>query len=1023
MLRIQRRSILLKYFATLLLGGSLLGFVFFNEGDQVDGLPSKVDFNYHIRPILSNNCYSCHGPDSSSRKAGLRLDTYEGATSLLESGLQAIVPGSGHKSELIHRITHSDKSERMPPVENGSALSQREIALLEKWIKQGAEYKPHWSLIPLEEVEIPRIRQKEFVYNHIDRFMLQQLEQKELSPAPLAGREALIRRLSFVLTGLPPKPSHVQQFLQDTTAQAYEKWVNYYLSSPQFGERWARHWMDIVRYAETRGHEFDYEIGGAWHYRDYLIRAFNEDLPYDQFVYEHLAGDLLKDPRKHPEEGFNESIIGTAFFGLGEGKHSPVDIKEEESFRIDNMIDVTAKAFQGLTVGCAKCHDHKFDPIPTTDYYAMYGIFESMRTTQAPVGYTPETEKLMDKINTLRRQLREEVGNGWQKQLEKLASSNAFKVSNNLSKESLSALDSVDYKIIGDFRKGTSDGWLTDGYAFGKRGTTGMIRFSRDSQYIRYLYPGMMSSRKISPGIIGALRSPNFVIEYDSLQVWAEGIASTIRVVIDNFQLIQYPIYGGLSRTVDSTNATIYGFNLEKWKGHKAYIEIMPGRFNRHVFHIDPDAYIDAYYAIVFNDSTLPEGFFQPLHLPGLNTHVHTDLSVAIHKWMKGQAGNADIDVINQGLRTRLLERRLSPIAIDLLTQIDSLGSAVYTPDYIEAVTEGEKVKSPVFIRGSHSMPSEQIVEHRFLSAVAPGPDTFDIDTNSRYAWAGALLDESNPLTARVMVNRLWHHVFGRGIVETVDNFGVQGKLPSHPQLLDYLANEFIRQQWSIKSIIKMMVMSQAFQREAQASERSMEVDPQNILLSHYPVRRLEAEAIRDAILATSGCLDSMMYGNPIPVHLTEFMNGRGRPWYQGPLDGAGRRSIYTAVRRNFLPAFMITFDMPVPATAFGKRNVTNIPAQSLALMNDPFVVEQAYEWAKRLLDEYPANWERRVNRMYWEAFSRAATLNEIDEAKSFLEKQGELYDQCEAEWLHDIQTWSDLCHAMFNVKSFIYTL
>ncbi len=1023
MLRTQRRYVWLKFVVTTGIGAILLGFVFFNEGKDELNLPRKVDYNYHIRPILSNNCYSCHGPDSSSREAGLRLDTYEGATQLSESGIQAIVPGSGHKSELIHRVRHEKDSERMPPAENGNPLSEREIALLEKWIDQGAEYKKHWSLIPPEAVNVPYIKQTSFVNNPIDQFILHKLEQQQLTPVPLANKETLIRRLSFVLTGLPPHPDHVQEFIQDTTEHAYEKWVDYYLGSSSFGERWARHWMDIVRYAETRGHEFDYGIGGAWHYRDYLIRAFNEDIPYDEFVYEHLAGDLLEDPRTHPQEGFNESVIGTAFFGMGEGKHSPVDIKEEESYRIDNMIDVTAKAFQGLTVGCAKCHDHKFDPIPTTDYYAMYGMLESMRTTQLPIGYASETEEKMAQLLEWKQVLRKEVAANWLDELEHIPFTKTHKVSVENDTPASSSQDSLGYKIFGDFRSGTFDGWYADGFAFGSSGTIGMPRMSKDSQYVRYLYPGKVSSRSIGTGIIGALRSPNFVIEHDSLQVYAAGKRATIRIVIDNFQLIQYPIYGGLSRSVDTNEVQIYGFRMDKWKGHKAYIEMLPGEFDRHVYSIEPEDYIDAYYVVAFNDSILPEGYVMPEHLPTLRNNNKNTLKEAIENWSNMNAHAADVAEINRAIQDRTLSRKLSPESRALLRHMDSLEHEIFSPAYIEGVTTGEKVYSPVFHRGNHNTPLEDDVPHRFLTAIAGDSVSFPTHVNSRMAWTNALFESNNPLTSRVMVNRLWHHVFGRGIVETVDNFGVQGKLPSHPELLDYLAEEFVKRDWSMKSMIKVMVMSQTFQRQSQASDEALQKDPQNILLSHYSVRRLEAEAIRDAMLATSGCMDSVMYGASVPVHLTEFMNGRGRPWYSGPLDGAGRRSIYTSIRRNFLPAFMQTFDMPVPATTFGNRNVTNIPAQSLALMNDPFVIEQSYEWAKRLLKQYPASWERRVNRMYWEAFSRAATQDEIDSAGAFLEAQGILYDQCEGEWLHDHRTWQDLCHAMFNVKSFIYTL
>jgi len=1019
MLLLKRYSVLLTYLGTALVLGFIAVLVLGNRESDPYQLPAQIEYNFHVRPILSNNCYACHGPDSSSREAGLRLDTKEGATAILKSGLQAIVVGKSHASELIDRVSHEDESEIMPPPDQGKPLSERDIAILEKWIDQGAEYKPHWSLIPPQKPRVPQASNRAVTYNEIDHFIHSKLQKRSLPTSPITDKTKLIRRLSFVLTGLPPHPDHVRQFKSDTTEQAYEKWVDYYLQSPHFGERWARHWMDLVRYAETRGHEFDYEVGGAWHYRDYLIRAFNQDVSYDQLVREHLTGDLIQQPRRHPQLGSNESVIGTAYLALGEGKHSPVDIKEEEAYRIENMIDVTSKAFQGLTVGCAKCHDHKFDPIPTRDYYAMYGMFESMRMTQIPVGHDSETTVRLEKIESLKTLLRKDIGNSWLGKLDKNPPQKVVLHQPVPSPKDIP--DTLSYEILADFRKAQTVDWFTDGQAFEKEVGIGLLNFTQDSQYIQSLEMPLVSTRAVGRGVIGALRSPNFVIAHDTLNVLAKGQGATIRVVIDNFQLIQYPIYGGLSREIDTLDSHIFGFRTEKWKGHKAYIEILPGQFDRHVYQTNPEAFIDVYYAVAFNGEYAPDMTLEnDRHRLSANS---VSLVHAINRWIDDRATVSDIESINSAMSKRILSRKLFPQSQKLLFQIDSLESTIYQSSYIEGVTSGEKIESPIFYRGNHNQPLEDPIPHGFLSAITLDSTHFESAYPSRLAWVDAMFHPDNPLTARVMVNRLWHHAFGRGIVETVDNLGVQGKLPTHPELLDYLAITFRENSWSMKHMLKMMVMSTTFQRDTQPQAGIQEKDPQNRYLSHYPIRRLEAEAIRDAILATSGCLDSTLYGESIAVHLTAFMSGRGRPSHSGPLDGAGRRSIYTAVRRNFLSPFMITFDMPVPATTFGNRSVTNIPAQSLTLMNDPFVIQQAANWAKRLLSQHPAVWENRLIQLYWEAFSRAPTQSELDSAEDFLVSQGKLYDQCEDEWLHDPRTWQDLCHAMINTKAFIYLL
>jgi hypothetical protein len=990
----------------LLAATPFLAVVFFNScSDQRSAtLPPTVDFNFHVRPILVKNCYLCHGPDSSSREADLRLDIFEAATALREGDIFAIKPGKPGKSEVIHRINSDDPDKVMPPPASNLKLSEREKAILEKWIDQGAEWKPHWAFIKPEKPAVPSVANEDEVANEIDAFILAKLEEQSLTVAPLASKNTLIRRLSYLLTGLPPHPSDVENFVKDDRPDAYEKLVDQYLNSPQFGERWARHWMDLARYAETKGHEFDYPVQGAWQYRDYLIRAFNEDVPYPQLVKEQLAGDLLESPRWNEETGRNESQLGTLFYTMLEGKHSPVDLVIDESERIDNMIDVTTKTFQALTVACSRCHDHKFDPIPTTDYYALYGIMKSSRFSVKDANFTLEKAKNLTELNEIKDEIRKLTAQAWLEEVSLPVQAASVRETVNNS--------NVDYTLLGDFRNGDLSGWQSSGLAFSSQTTLGEPQFDAQAQRLLSLSQGQASSRQISTGIVGALRSPDFTITEDFINVRARGKESFIRVIIDNFQLIQDPIYGELDMEVDNSEWQNYTVDVSPWKGHIAYLEIIPGYFDRHYYQLPSDAYVEVAYAQAYNGELPPP--------PPLASSSDQNMSATIGRWVDRKSTASDIKYLNQQLRRKpvyvpsaefkALRQRQAELAQSLT---DSM--------YFTGLTNGFEINSPVFLRGNPKTLSEETVPHRFLSSLSEDGMTFTSGGSSRKELAEAVVNPDNPLTSRVIVNRLWHHLFGRGIVETVDNFGLQGKLPTHPALLDYLAVKFQQEEGSIKDMIKFMVMSNTFRRAITADSTLQQKDPENLWLASFPLRRLEAEAIRDGMLAVSGELDSTMFGPSVPVHLTEFMQGRGRPRDSGPLDGNGRRSIYVEVRRNFLSPMMLTFDRPIPFSSFGKRNVTNVPAQSLMLMNDPLVLEQAERMAQRVIAKTELDTRERIQQIYLWAFARPAREEEVARAMTFLEQQAQKH---KAEELStSVAVWKDYCHTIFNMKEFIYLI
>ncbi|MFN9682394.1 MAG: PSD1 and planctomycete cytochrome C domain-containing protein [Bacteroidota bacterium] len=923
-------------------------------------MPATVDFNYHIRPILVQKCYLCHGPDASSRQANLRLDTYEGATALLKSGNRAIDLKHTEKSMVLFRINHTDPDMIMPTPDSKLVLTEKEKELLEKWIQQGAAWKPHWAFISPEKQNTPDKNK-----NPIDYFIDREMKNQGLTPVEEASKNSLIRRVSFLLTGLPPSPSEVQSFLNDSSSDAYPKMVDKYLNSPHFGERWARHWMDLVRFAETKGHEFDYAIPGAWRYRDYLIRAFNGDVPYNQLVKEHLAGDLLPQPRINNVEKINESQLGTLFFAFPEGTHSPVDIRKDEADRIDNLIDVTGKTFLGLTVSCAKCHDHKFDPISTKDYYALYGVMEGTRFSPASP-HIYETKKRFENLKGVQDSIKDLVLLNWMDQFSK--------------NKVMSNTDSV----LGNFTGSDLNRWKSDGLAFTDETTLGDPIFNKKANLVGF-EAGKASSKRLAKGVFGALRSPDFIIDKNNIGVYASGNKGTIRIIIDNFQLISYPIYGGLTKHVDNEKMDKYLFDVSQWKGHKAYLEILPGIYENHLFKMPKDAFVEVKYVISFNDK-----WFEP---PLISA-----------KW------NPQKSLDSKKIKMYLEKKERYQ---------------AYFPDsteFISSITDGVGKNSPVFIRGNHKDLSKERVPRSFLSALSTEKFNLNVSGSGRLALAEAITNKDNPLTYRVFVNRVWHHLFGKGIVETVDNFGLQWKLPTHPELLDYLALSFVKEGYSMKKLIRQIVLSKTFKRTTKGKESSVKKDPLNHYLSFYPLRRLEAESLRDAILSVSGNLDSTLFGKSVPVHITSFMNGRGKPGKSGPMDGEGRRSIYVEMRRNFLDPFMSAFDRPIPFTTFGKRTVTNVPAQALILMNDPFIHNQAAVMVKKMNETGISGFTARIHWIYQRAFSRNPSEEEIISARSFYESLKKKH-QGKDKKLLDEMIWKDFIHTHFNLKDFIYLI
>ena len=937
-------------------------------------------FEQKIRPLLLEHCAKCHGDDNARKgkqpKGGLRTD---GRAALLKGGDNgpAVVPGDPAKSKLIEAVRYANTDMQMPP---SGKLPDAAIKDLEAWVKAGAVWPNDTAAVEVKSVFDLAKRKAEHwcwkpVQSHavpanagatpVDRFLLAKLKEKNLKRAPAASKAIWLRRVSFALTGLPPTAKELKDFELDLTPEAFAKVADRLLASPQFGERWGRHWLDLVRYAESRGHEFEPDIANAFQYRDYVIRALNDDVPYDQFVREQLAGDVLPTPRVNPKTGVNESILGSGFWHLGEEVHSPVDIRQDQADRFDARIDVVSKTFLGLTVACARCHDHKFDAISTKDYYALYGIIEASAYRQVRFDGWEANRKVAGELAALR-----------QSTAKKLADN--VEVSRNLANVPPSAWMGK-AEVVVDYASPHTP-WIPDDVSFG----TGPIRAGslalragqpRVEPYTAAVFDPFWAGLKTSSesaadyGPLGktnrvgfSVRTPNFVLTKKNLYYLARG-GGTAYAAVNGHTILAGPLHGNIFQTIP--NAAEYRWvaqGMSGYIGQRLHVELAA------------DPRTDFAVAMVVQSD-------EPPGLPPV------EYSIA-------KAPEADA---------------FKALAVKVADAEKALAKDVRWESRIAlAQWDGTPVDETVFVRGNPRTPGA-VVPHRSLEALA-GTDALKHSTGSgRLELAHQWTDpKQNPFAARIAVNRIWHNLFGRGLVPTPDNFGLLGEAPTHPELLDHLATEFVADGWSTKRLIRRLVLTDAYRMSSDGDPAADKLDPTNVLLHKFRLKRLEGEAIRDSMLAVSGRLDPKIEGKSVPIFLTPFLDGRGRPG-TGPIDGHGRRSIYLAVRRNFLSPFLLAFDTPIPFSTVGRRQVSNVPAQALILLNDPFVYGQAEVWAKAVLAK-PRTTADRIDAMYLSAFGRVPTVTERDTCIEFLKGQEK-----------DAKAWADLGHMLFNVKEFIY--
>ena len=1280
--------------------------------------PADLEFfEAKIRPVLVAECYECH--DAKKQKGDLRLDYRDGLLKGGEEGA-AIVPGDAKKSILIQSMDYSHETLQMP--KKRPKLDAKIVADFVEWINRGAPdprtkvpddsitatwsdlltvRKNWWSFQPVVAPPVPAGKSA----SPIDRFLNAKIVAAGITPSVQADKATLIRRATYVLTGLPPSPTEIASFEADASPDAFIKVIDRLLASPRYGEHFARHWMDLVRYADTHGSEGDPAIPQAWRYRDYLIRAFNTDVPYDQFIREQIAGDLLKSPRINTEEKLNESALGTGHFRMIEHGFQPVDTIDEQVRNVDNQIDVVSKTFLGLTVSCARCHDHKFDAISQADFTAFYGIFASTRPGQVTVDSPAQLDQHRDRLTELKQAIRSELAADWIRQakaipasleriratakvrvgleeelarLEAQLSADDFRrrlkadmsagpapshwwtfeqdgrdlvgkldaklkvgavikngrlildgeksfaetgpTSETLTAKTLEAwvalptldqrgggvitvesigggiFDSIVFaerqkakwmagsnnslrtqnvegptetakagelthlaivyqpdgrielyrngqpygtsyapanekatlytfaqdkshllfgrrhtgggnaflrgeleearlygfaltsaQVANSFRAGTlrgdlspvatkddklddiraqaaelraklaaiksSDGklaesskneedpthplhastflrvglqpkkakdprsekpdwtlsdlscsaWLRHGNGIEARFTPGEFRVeTQGPDVIKHILPSGLNSHLLSTKHSAVLTSPRFKVTTDFISIQAMGQGATVRLITDN-----YPIGAPGSRfptaTINAERPIWITLDTAYRKGSSAYLEFtLPDDSTKPDKKSKNDLGTFGVRQVIFHAAGAgpTPGEAIVVQAPQLKTvdDVVIALTEAAYAWGRDQANEAQAALLDESLRHGILDAKitLSPHLTTLTAEYRKLETQLSPPRRAPGLWEDLGFDQELMVRGDYKKPAAAI-PRRYLEAF--DTKAFATSGSGRLELAEKLASPDNPLSSRVMVNRLWHHTFGRGLVGTVDNFGRLGDKPTHPELLDYLSKQFVDQKWSVKTLLRELLLSEAFQRSSLPTASAQTKDANNDLLSHARVRRLEGEALRDSLITFAGKMENRMYG-------------AGDDAKAAPQEQV-RRSVYLTIKRNTLNPLITTFDGPKPFTTVGRRDATNVPAQSLTLLNDLFVIDAAKRWAA-LLDPKQSD-AQKIDALFVQALARPASAAEQAAAARYLKDLKVTHTD------KPLLIWQDFAQSVLNLKEFIY--
>ena len=1080
-------------------------------------------FEKVIRPYLIERCYECHGT-RGTHEHDLSLDWAGG---MREGGFSgpAVVPGKPAESMIMAALRH--ENDLLMP-KGGPKPSGEIVRAFERWIALGApdprsmpptanelaketswdaifaRRKQWWSLQPIQRPAVPPRDSGTATWlaasdHPVDRFLVAKLAAAGIEPAGEADPDTLLRRATFALTGLPPTPEERSAFHADTAADRWEKLIDRLIASPHFAEHWARHWLDCVRYCETHGSEGDPAIPHAWRYRDWCIRAIQTDVPVDRFIREQIAGDLLADPRIDLATNVNESALGIGHLRMVPHGFTPTDALDEMVSFTDNQIDVISKAFLGLTVSCARCHNHKFDAISQDDFYALFGVLASCRPALIHADAPGARKKHRAELTQIKAAIRPALADAWSESVDSLPAALGRAAADALTnveaakakladattpkegepakpeaeKQARAALERVE-KRLATFRKPDHplsalvrlegltgeprqaawnalraeaararptaaqlgnlpppETWLRYGAGVDGPSRLGEFRIEpAGDRFITRLLPAGIHSNLLVASDGAVLHSPRFVVENDSIRLLVAGEGQArVRLVVRNFPRDQRLLYP--AATLERGSPEWITLSTKYWRGEEAHLEIATAG-DLPVEKVDGTRSWFSLMAVDTGTGETPTVGLPPASLfavlpaddAGITDVPPADTAAlaalyqqavrpAIAAWRDGTATDREVRLLDALLDIDAFPTDVATVAdaAEPIARYRTLDSGLASPVRAPGVVEGTVFDQPLYVRGNHKQPADP-VQRRFLQAIDPRP--FAANESGRRELADRLVASDNPLTPRVFVNRTWHHLFGRGIVATVDNFGQMGDLPSHPELLDFLASQFVAptavdstgsppRPWSLKSLVRLLATSRAFRLAVQPSESASRLDQTNTLVSHARLRRLEGESIRDALMAVSGRLERRPFGPSDP-------------------GGTSRRALYIGVIRNQPDPFLSAFDPPSTQSTQGRRDESHVPAQALVLMNSPFVKDLATKRAERLVAECrDVPTDQRVERLFVEMLGREPTAAERAASLAWIEDLAKQHGIGSETVAAHAPLWTDVVHALFNTEEFIH--
>jgi hypothetical protein len=954
--------------------------------------PRSVDFTRDVRPILADKCFHCHGPDPESREADMRLDLWESTDDILGAE-QVIVPSEPDESELVVRITAEDADMRMPPADSGKSLTPQQIETLRNWVAQGAPYKQHWAFVPPVRPAEPRVDDSKWVQNPIDRFVMARLEQEQLAASPPADPTLLLRRLSLDLIGLPPTLDEVAAFQANVDAhgraEAYRREVERLLASPHYGERWGRVWLDAARYADSDGYEKD-KPRDVWMYRDWVIKALNDDLPYDQFLVAQVAGDLLPHPTR-------DDLVATGFLRNSmtnaEGGIDPEQFRMEAMF---DRMDAIGKAVLGLTVQCAQCHTHKYDPLTQTEYYEMFSFLNNCHEEQITV-YTDEDEarrqQLLAEIGQIENELRA-AHPDWQERM--AAWETGFRNQEpewTIVRPKLDTSGGQKHYVLDDgsaLAAGYAPTQITTEFPVEVRDTkiaAVRLELLNDPSLPhggpgRSLY-GLCALTELA-ATVAPLDNPERTAElkFKSASADVNPPECEVEKIFDDGK--------GTRRVTGPSRFAIDGDELTAWG-----IDVGPGRSNvprKAVFVLDKPIDAAAGVRITFK---LVQKHGEPYEIDTYNN------SLGRFRFSITPSADAVADPL--------------PVAADTAAQAAAAFSVWRTtvPEWQDANERIEALwhkhprgTSQLVVRERHSpRKTYRLDRGNFLAPaeeVNPGVPAFlhplaDDGPTHRLAFARWLADRKSPTTARAMVNRIWQAYFGIGLVTTAEDLGTQGDTPSHPELLDWLAVEFMEQDWSLKHLHRLIVLSATYQQSSVIHPEQLARDPDNRLLERGPRFRVDAEVVRDIALATSGLLNRQVGGPSVYPPAPEFLfqppaSYALKRWHYDTGPQKYRRAMYTFRFRSVPYPALQNFDAPNGEVACARRVRSNTPLQALTTLNEDLFLECARALAGEIVTEGGADDAERLSYAVRRCLAREPQDQELEVLQAFLDRQRERF-------------------------------